>query len=84
MEQKHAHSVEYKKINGEIMKAHLVTTVRICNHRVINMPRFTKLWMPHGETLTSGSASIDAPRGIFIALALSAMLWMAVIAAISL
>ncbi|MDB5701422.1 MAG: hypothetical protein JWL66_1621 [Sphingomonadales bacterium] len=66
------------------MKTHRVTTVRICNHRIRSMPRFTKLSMPEGETLTSGSASIEAPRGIFIALALSTMLWMAVIAAISL
>lgn len=65
------------------MKERVVTAVRIRHHRIEGKPHFMRLPMA-GSALASQSGPIDAPRGVLTALALSGMMWLAVILAIKL
>jgi hypothetical protein len=66
------------------MKERVVTTVRIRHHRIKGMPHLARLQAGGSSIGASSRKPIEAPRGLLIALALSGMLWAAVIAAVSL
>lgn len=66
------------------MKERVVTTVQIRHHQIKHMPQLARLRVTANTPMTSRREPIEAPRGLMLALAASAVVWAGVIAAISL
>lgn len=64
------------------MKERVVTTVQIRHHHIMHMPQLGRLRASSDAPITSRRKPIEAPRGLLIALAASAVVWAGVIAAI--
>lgn len=66
------------------MKERVVTTVQIRHHRIEDMPHFARLRISGNAPTSSRRKPIEAPRGLLLALAVSVVVWVGVIAAINL